>query len=140
MVTSAFQAALDCWRRAVALRPTHAAAWGNSMALLDSKGMSSAAVELGQEALQHVPASAAVHFALGNVMGKLNRYANNRVKSVGFCATIAETLRPVFWRKTCGSNVQGVPNWVAKLKQCVLYRKMSQPSFRGIFANFKTKF
>uniref|UniRef100_A0AAR5NY72 dolichyl-phosphate-mannose--protein mannosyltransferase n=3 Tax=Dendroctonus ponderosae TaxID=77166 RepID=A0AAR5NY72_DENPD len=66
-------AALDCWKKAAALRPTHAAAWGNSMALLDSKGMASAAVELGQEALKHVPKSAAVHFALGNVMGKLNR-------------------------------------------------------------------
>ncbi|XP_050302270.1 protein O-mannosyl-transferase TMTC4-like [Anthonomus grandis grandis] len=68
------QEALAAWKEAVRLRPTHSAAWGNALALLDSDGRTHEAVELGILALQHVPRAPAIHFALGNVLGKLNRF------------------------------------------------------------------
>ncbi|CAG9768829.1 unnamed protein product [Ceutorhynchus assimilis] len=66
--------ALVSWREAVKLRPSHVAAWGNALALLDSNGRAHEAVELGALALHHVPRAPSIHFALGNALGKLNRF------------------------------------------------------------------
>ncbi|KAL1513175.1 hypothetical protein ABEB36_002620 [Hypothenemus hampei] len=66
--------ALSAWKEAVRLRPTHTAAWGNALALLDSHGRALEAVELGTIALSHVPRAPAIYFAMGNALGKLNRF------------------------------------------------------------------
>lgn len=66
--------ALTAWKNAVQLRPSHVAAWGNALALLDSKGRAQEAVKLGATALRHAPKAPSIHFAVGNALGKLNRY------------------------------------------------------------------
>lgn len=65
--------ALDAWKKAAGFRPTHVAAWSNSMVLLDSLGRYEEALALGREALKHNPYAAAVHFCLGNTLGKVDR-------------------------------------------------------------------
>lgn len=66
--------ALICWKEAVRLKPSHTAAWGNALALLDSDGKASEAVELGEIALRYVPQAPSIYFAMGNALGKLNRF------------------------------------------------------------------
>ncbi|XP_066254780.1 protein O-mannosyl-transferase TMTC4 [Euwallacea similis] len=66
--------ALVAWKEAVNLRPNHVAAWGNTLALLDSRNRAHEAVKLGISALKHVPKAPSIHFALANVLGKLRRF------------------------------------------------------------------
>lgn len=68
------QEALESWKEATKVRPTHSAAWANALALLDSDGRAAEAVELGLKALRYIPRAPAIHFALGNALGKLNRF------------------------------------------------------------------
>lgn len=66
--------ALHVWERAVILNPLHSAAWSNTLVLLDGMGLHEKVLEVGQEALNKCSTSAAIHFTLGNTLGKLERW------------------------------------------------------------------
>ncbi|XP_060516972.1 protein O-mannosyl-transferase TMTC4 [Cylas formicarius] len=66
--------ALQSWRMATILKPTLSAAWGNTLALLDTQGRLQDALRIGTDALRYNPDAHALHFALGNALGKLKRF------------------------------------------------------------------
>ncbi|KAG5866214.1 hypothetical protein JTB14_035255 [Gonioctena quinquepunctata] len=58
----------------VLYRPTHVAAWSNTLVLLDSLQRYDEVLELGRTALMHNPKSAALHFTLANTLGKIQQF------------------------------------------------------------------
>ncbi|XP_068220759.1 protein O-mannosyl-transferase TMTC4-like isoform X1 [Palaemon carinicauda] len=67
-------AALKTWTNATTLKPSLAVAWTNMLILLDSQGLYQPAIEVAHKALKHLPNEPALHFNLGNTLGKLSRY------------------------------------------------------------------
>lgn len=66
--------ALEAWEMAVLYRPSHVAAWSNTLVLLDSMRKYDKVLELGITALIHNPKSPALHFSLANTLGKIQRF------------------------------------------------------------------
>lgn len=66
--------ALKAWEKAVSFRPTHTAAWSNTLVLLDSLKQYQEALELGKTALMHNPFSASLHFCTANTLGKVQQF------------------------------------------------------------------
>jgi tetratricopeptide (TPR) repeat protein len=59
---------------AVLYRPTHVAAWSNTLVLLDSMRDYEKVLELGTTALIHNPKSPALHFSIANTLGKVQQF------------------------------------------------------------------
>lgn len=66
--------ALKAWQMAMLYRPTHTAAWSNTLVLLDSMRKYDEVLELGKTALFHNPTSPALHFSIANTLGKLQQF------------------------------------------------------------------
>lgn len=66
--------ALKAWEMAVSYRPTHTAAWSNTLVLLDSMQKYNEALDLGRIALTNNPKSPALHFSIANTLGKLQQF------------------------------------------------------------------
>lgn len=59
---------------AVYHRPTHVAAWSNTLVLLDSMKRYKEALDLAKTALTHNPLSPALHFSIANTLGKVQEF------------------------------------------------------------------
>ncbi|KAK9712180.1 hypothetical protein QE152_g25014 [Popillia japonica] len=66
--------ALRAWEKAVQYKPTHIAAWSNTLVLLDSLQFYQKVLDLGNVALMHNPKSPALHFSIANTLGKLHQF------------------------------------------------------------------
>ena len=66
--------ALKAWDKAIKYKPTHIAAWSNTLVLLYSMRLYQEAIKLGRTALMHNPKSPALHFSIANTLGKLQRF------------------------------------------------------------------
>lgn len=65
---------MHAWEMAVLYRPTHVAAWSNTLVLLDSIRQYEKVIELGRTALIHNPKSPALHFSIANTLGKVQEF------------------------------------------------------------------
>lgn len=66
--------ALHAWEMAILHRPTHTAAWSNTLVLLDSMREYTRVLKLAEVALKHNPRSPALHFSVANTLGKLHQF------------------------------------------------------------------
>lgn len=66
--------ALKAWEMAVHYRPTHTAAWSNTLVLLDSLNQFDEVLKRGKHALMHNPKAPALHFSIANTLGKLQEF------------------------------------------------------------------
>lgn len=66
--------ALASWQKAVQYKPTHTAAWSNTLVLLDTLKEYDRVIKLGKEALNHNRNSAALYFCMANTLGKVQRF------------------------------------------------------------------
>lgn len=66
--------ALKAWETATMYRPTHTAAWSNTLVLLDSLQRYQEVLDLGRTALIHNPKAASLHFNMANTLGKLRQF------------------------------------------------------------------
>lgn len=66
--------ALKAWEMAVLYRPSHTAAWSNTLVLLDNMQRYQDVLDLGHTALIHNPKSPALHFSIANTLGKLKQF------------------------------------------------------------------
>ncbi|ESO96049.1 hypothetical protein LOTGIDRAFT_116230, partial [Lottia gigantea] len=71
------QAAIQAWRNATILKPTHVNAWTNTLILLDNIGELKLAENVGKEALKVLPREHQVLFNLANIYGKLEKYTES---------------------------------------------------------------
>ncbi|XP_049887602.1 protein O-mannosyl-transferase TMTC4-like [Pectinophora gossypiella] len=68
--------ALQHLHRAVKLNSTHVLAWTNLLALLDNTGQLERSLEYIPKALMMLPDSPPVNFAIANIYGKMDRFAD----------------------------------------------------------------
>lgn len=81
-------AALEAWRNATAIKPSHLQSWINSIILLESEGWLMDAKDIGLKAVTILPDSDTLHYLLGNVLGRLQDYASaetNFLRAVELC-------------------------------------------------------
>lgn len=67
-------AASECWLQAINLNSKHNLAWTNLLALLDNTGQTDKALKIIPRALNELPDSASVNFAVANIYGKIELY------------------------------------------------------------------
>ncbi|KAH9509799.1 hypothetical protein Btru_045232 [Bulinus truncatus] len=68
------QDALDAWKNATQLKPTHWNSWNNAIILLDNLKYYDQAANVALTALQFLPNHPALLFSLANVFGKQENY------------------------------------------------------------------
>lgn len=66
--------AFESWSETTKIKPSHMAAWSNTLVLLDNLGQHEKVIETSKIALKHCPDSAAIHFTTANTLGKLERW------------------------------------------------------------------
>ncbi|CAG4923023.1 unnamed protein product [Colias eurytheme] len=66
--------AVDHWFKAIQLNPKHNSAWTNLLALLDNTDQINKALKLIPQALEELPESPSVIFAIANIYGKIDEY------------------------------------------------------------------
>ncbi|CAL1531228.1 unnamed protein product [Lymnaea stagnalis] len=71
------QDALDAWRNATVLKPTHWNSWNNAIILMDNLKMYDQAENLALTALKIMPDNPSLIFSLANVYGKQEKYAES---------------------------------------------------------------
>lgn len=69
--------ALNAWLNATRLKPIHEKAWINIILLLDNRGDINAALHYGSRALSHISTEPGIYFAVGNCLGKLDRFVES---------------------------------------------------------------
>ncbi|GCB71148.1 hypothetical protein scyTo_0001476, partial [Scyliorhinus torazame] len=84
--------ALNAWRNATLLKPSHSLAWNNLIILLDNTGNLAQAEAVGKEALKLLPNDHTIMFSFANVLGKLKKYKESEnlfLKALHINPTIA---------------------------------------------------
>lgn len=71
--------ALQAWKRATTIKPTHAQAWINSVILLEQEGRLEDAKRTALEALESLQKDDTIHFILGNILGKLSDFSKAEI-------------------------------------------------------------
>lgn len=66
--------ALAAWEKAVSYKPSHTAAWSNTLVLLDSMRKYDDVLRLGRKSLMYNPKSPALHFSIANTLGKIQQF------------------------------------------------------------------
>nr|XP_026484946.1 transmembrane and TPR repeat-containing protein 4-like isoform X1 [Vanessa tameamea] len=66
--------ALENWFHAINLNPKHVSAWTNLLALLDNTGQIDKALQIIPKALEELPETPLIHFAIANIYGKIDEY------------------------------------------------------------------
>lgn len=61
---------MNAWKIATDQKYTHHQAWTNMIILHDNLGQSEEALKIAEKALMYIPEDAAIHFNLGNILGK----------------------------------------------------------------------
>lgn len=95
---------------AVSYRPTHTAAWSNTLVLLDSVKKYDEVLELGKTALKYNPKSGAIHFCIANTLGKLEQF---EAAEAHFLEAINLNKNNALYHSNLGKNVF---NW----KKCIV--------------------
>lgn len=62
------------WEKAVSYKPSHTAAWSNTLVLLDSTRKYDDVLRLGRKALMYNPKSPTLHFSIANTLGKMQQF------------------------------------------------------------------
>lgn len=84
--------ALKSWEMAAFYKPTHVAAWSNTLVLLDTMERYDEVLEMGRTALMHNPKAPTLHFSIANTLGKLqdfNKAEGHFLEAINFSPTNA---------------------------------------------------
>ena len=65
---------MKAWQIATKQKPTHRQAWTNMILLFDNLGKHDKALEMANEALSYIPKESSIHFNVGNILGKKQKY------------------------------------------------------------------
>lgn len=94
------ESALQAWRRAVSMKPTHAQAWINSVILLEQEGKLTEAKETAVKGLTMMKTDDTLHFILGNILGKLSEFQgakSNFERAIQICAEMKKKVPPKYY-------------------------------------------
>ncbi|XP_038209319.1 protein O-mannosyl-transferase TMTC4-like isoform X2 [Zerene cesonia] len=89
--------AVEHWFRAIQLNPKHNSAWTNLLALLDNTDQIDKALKLIPQALQELPESPSVVFAIANIYGKIDEYSEAERHFLKSIQLFGQYIKPIHY-------------------------------------------